>query len=309
MFRRVLAAQAATLLLLATALDASAGDIALREDVEIALEVRIVRVEESFLERLGIVCQTLPAGPSADQSGPQLKHRFLSDIEMFMFMEACQGDKRTTLMQAPKLTLANGEIRTIQLQEFQWTVSNVQVIQGPRSQSMTEPGPFGLNLAVQAVMADDQKSIGLKLAPTMVVAGSSAVPLFPITTFVTLVVEGGCAGQPFPYTQFLQQPTLTTFAAQTSVSVSIDKTVMITGLKHSLPCQYVVSREFPFLGKLPHLHRLFNKVACGQDTYDLVMLVTPRIVQRAQESGLAPNGGVCTPDATECATRGDPEMK
>ena len=38
---------------------------------------------------------------------------FLSDIQVFMFLEAAQGDQRTNVMQAPKLTLFNGQTADI----------------------------------------------------------------------------------------------------------------------------------------------------------------------------------------------------
>ena len=46
-----------------------------------------------------------------------------------MFMEAAQGDRRTNVMQAPKLTLFNGQTATINVQDSQFFVTNVQVVQ------------------------------------------------------------------------------------------------------------------------------------------------------------------------------------
>ena len=43
---------------------------------------------------------------------------FLSDIQVYMFMEAAQGDQRTNVMQAPKLTLFNGQTATITVQDY-----------------------------------------------------------------------------------------------------------------------------------------------------------------------------------------------
>src|SRR5439155_8966403 len=49
-----------------------------------------------------------PNAPGAD-GGLSLGLAFLSDIQVFMFMEAAQGDRRTNMMQAPKLTLFTGQ--------------------------------------------------------------------------------------------------------------------------------------------------------------------------------------------------------
>src|SRR5262249_40702934 len=49
-----------------------------------------------------------PNAPGAN-GGIELGLAFLSDIQVFLFMEAAQGDQRTNVMQAPKLTLFNGQ--------------------------------------------------------------------------------------------------------------------------------------------------------------------------------------------------------
>ena len=37
---------------------------------------------------------------------------FLNDIQVYLFMEAAQGDRRINVMQAPKLTVLPGEDKT-----------------------------------------------------------------------------------------------------------------------------------------------------------------------------------------------------
>ena len=45
---------------------------------------------------------------------------FLSDIQVFLFLEAAQGDTRTNVMQAPKLTLFNGQTATLNVGDTQF---------------------------------------------------------------------------------------------------------------------------------------------------------------------------------------------
>src|SRR5207253_2162156 len=54
---------------------------------------------------------------------------FLSDIEVFLFMEAAQGDQRTNVMQAPKLTMFNGQTSTITITDLEFFVTGVTVVQ------------------------------------------------------------------------------------------------------------------------------------------------------------------------------------
>ena len=47
------------------------------------------------------------------EAGLSLGLAFLSDIQVFMFLEAVQGDRRAHIMQAPKISVYNGQQATI----------------------------------------------------------------------------------------------------------------------------------------------------------------------------------------------------
>ena len=57
--------------------------------------------------------------PRHRRGGLTMGLAFLSDIQVFLFMEAVQGDTRTNVMQAPKLTLFNGQTATLAVQTTQ----------------------------------------------------------------------------------------------------------------------------------------------------------------------------------------------
>jgi type II secretory pathway component GspD/PulD (secretin) len=147
-----------------------------------------------------------------------------------------------------------------------------------------QPIPMGINLAIQAVVSADRRFVRLNIAPTMTNLASATVPLFPITTFITPVFEGGAQGQPVPFTQFIQQPTFTTVQIQTTVSVPDGGTVLLGGLKLLNEGR----NEFgpPVLGKIPYLDRLFRNVGYGKDTSSLLLMVTPRIIINTEEEFL-----------------------
>ena len=52
-------------------------------------------------------------GTLGADGGLSLGLAFLSDIQVFMFLEAAQGDRRTNVMQAPKITVFNGQTANI----------------------------------------------------------------------------------------------------------------------------------------------------------------------------------------------------
>jgi type II secretory pathway component GspD/PulD (secretin) len=118
---------------------------------------------------------------------------FLSDIQVYMFMEAAQGDRRTNVMAAPKLTLFNGQTSTITITDQQFFVSNVNVV-GFGGQivfvPVNNPVPLGVSLAIQAVVSADRRFVRLNLNPQLSNLASAIVPLFPVTTFITVRGRG-----------------------------------------------------------------------------------------------------------------------
>ena len=107
------------------------------------------------------------------------------------------------------------------------------------------------------------------------------MPLFPITTFITPVFEGGAVGQPVPFTQFIQQPAFNTITVLTTVNVPDGGTVLMGGLKRLNEGR----NEFgpPILSKIPYINRLFKNVGYGREAESLMMMVTPRIIINEEE--------------------------
>ena len=138
-----------------------------------------------------------------------------------MFMEAAQGDRRVNVMQAPKLTLFNGQTATL-------TVTDTAVLrdqragvlgeravrvrpeQHARSPARAPTDDRGLESPSRRWCRPTAASSGSTCRSTMTAQTGATVPLFPVTTFVTPVFEGGSQGLPIPFTQFLQQPAFTT---------------------------------------------------------------------------------------------------
>ena len=119
-------------------------------------------------------------------------------------------------------------------------------------------------------------------------------PLFPITTFITPVFEGGSQGQPIPFTQFLQQPAFTNLNIQTTVVCPDGGTVLLGGLKTLRESR----NEFgpPFLSKIPYLNRLFKNVGVGRDTRHIMIMVTPRIIINEEEEIFQTEGRQAIPN-------------
>src|SRR5262249_61615436 len=97
------------------------------------------------------------------------------------------------------------------------------------------------------------------------------VPLFPVTTFITPVFEGGAQGQPVPFTQFIQQPQVSTLKFGTKACVADGQTVVLGGYKTVREERQGYSP--PVLSKIPYGNRMFKKVGYSPPPMPLLGLV------------------------------------
>jgi type II secretory pathway component GspD/PulD (secretin) len=209
---------------------------------------------------------------------------FLSDIQVFLFMEAVQGDRRTNVMQAPKLTLFNGQTSTLTVADQQFFVTGVTV-QTALGQFLYSPRvttfPLGVTLTIQAVITGDRRFVRLSLAPILTQLASPIVELFPVVTPIFPQFDGSFTGQPIVFTQFIQQPIVTTVSIRTTVAVPDGGTVLMGGLKRLSEGR----NEFgpPILSKIPFIDRLYKNVGYGREAESLLIMVTPRIIINEEE--------------------------
>ena len=101
-------------------------------------------------------------------AGLQVGLAILSDIETFFFIQAAQGDERSNLLFAPKVTLFNGDTATIFDQTIRPFVLSLQPTVGAFSVGFTPQIGFipdGISLTVTAVISADRRFVRLALAP------------------------------------------------------------------------------------------------------------------------------------------------
>jgi type II secretory pathway component GspD/PulD (secretin) len=217
--------------------------------------------------------------------GMTLGLAFLSDIQVFLFMEAAQGDTRTNVMQAPKLTLFNGQTSTLTVNDQQFFVTNVIVFQ-QQGQFVffpqNTPIPTGgVNLTIQAVISADRRFVRMSLTPTLTNLGSQVVPLFPIVTPIFPLLDGTASGQPIVFTQYVQQPVFNSITVNTTVAVPDGGTILMGGLKRLSEGRSEYGP--PILSKIPYINRLFKNIGYGKETESLLIMVTPRIIIQEEE--------------------------
>lgn len=228
-------------------------------------------------------------GTLGADGGLSLGLAFLSDIQVFMFLDAAQGDRRTNVMQAPKITVFNGQTAQIAVNDQQFFLTSIQLAQANAQlffAPQNQPFPLGVTLQVTPVVSADRRFVRLNLTPSMTNLASATVPLIPLQVPVPQVFEGPgngntTTGQPTIFQMFFQQPTFSTITVNTTVNVPDGGTVLLGGLKTLSESR----NEFgpPILSKIPYLSRLFKNVGYGREGQSLMIMVTPRIIITEEE--------------------------
>jgi general secretion pathway protein D len=218
----------------------------------------------------------------------------LSDIEVFLLIQAAQGDNRTNILQAPKVTLFNGQQAFVSDTSQRPFVTSVVPVVGDfaaAQQPVIVVLNEGTSLNVQAVVSADRRFVRLTLVPFFSQIGD--VDTFTFNGRVT-TDSGTIIQDPSNPEQnvnenntrtvegtTVQLPTFAFTTVVTTVSVPDGGTVLLGGIKRLREGRN--ERGVPLLSKVPWVNRLFKNVAIGRDAQSLMMMVTPRIIIQEEE--------------------------
>ena len=253
-------------------------------------------------------------------AGLQFGLAILSDIEAFMFVRAAQGDRRSNIMFAPKLTLFNGQVGNVtSALERPFVIALLPVASSFNIgfQPIIEVIPDGVQLTVRAVVSADRRYVRLSILPVF----TNVTDVF---TFSFISGTGGGGGGGFggggggqqngggqggqggqggglgggggggggvaggiggaAGTVTVQQPVVDTVTVDTVVSVPDGGTVLLGGVKTLREGRNMAG--VPILNKIPYVSRLFKNTGVGRETESLMLMVTPRIIIQEEEEEL-----------------------
>ncbi len=236
-------------------------------------DLQIPLLQDSFTPARGLL--NLVPG-----SGSTFGIAFLSDLEVYLFMEALQGNTRANVVQAPKVTSFNGATATISNNTNTSIVTSLTPVVNAGAiafQPQIAQIQDGVTLSVTPVVTADRRYVRLTLAPQFNVV--EGVDVFSFGGGA--VGGGGLGGGSAALTTTVQQPIITTTFVSTTVTVPDGGTVLLGGVK-TLSEQRL---EFgtPVLSKLPAVNRLFRNIGIGRETNSLMLMVTPRIIILEEE--------------------------
>lgn len=219
----------------------------------------------------------------------------LSDIEAYFLIEAAQGDRRNNVLNAPKVTLFNGQQAFVADTVQQPFVMGVIPVVGEFAAAQ-QPVIVVLNegtmMTIQAVVSDDRRYVRLTVVPfftqigdvdEFTFEGSSSTTTSSSTTEDddddSNSKEESESNERSGVT--VQLPTFQFISVVTTVSVPDGGTVLLGGIKRLSEGRSEIG--VPLLSKLPYINRLFKNVAIGRETESLMMMVTPRIIIQEEE--------------------------
>jgi len=219
----------------------------------------------------------------------------LSDIEVYFLLQAAEGDRRSNVLQAPKVTLFNGQLASVADTSQRPFVTSLVPVVGDFAaahQPVIVVLSEGTSLSVQAVVSSDRRFVRLTLVPFFSQIGD--VDTFTFTGRTS--TDSGSntvdpeTGEPTGGTDneatitegtTVQLPTFSFTTVSTTVSVPDGGTVLLGGIKRLREGRNEAG--VPMLSKLPYVNRLFKNVGIGRETQSLMLMVTPRIIIQEEE--------------------------
>jgi len=269
--------------------------VGLRAPGDFTLDASVPVYQDSF----GIA---IPAfGGFNPAAGISTGFALLSDIETYFFLQAAQGCRRNSVMEAPKVVLQNGQMGSISdFTQIPFVTSVIPVVAdfAIGYQPIITTLNQGQILRVQATASNDRQHVRLTLNPTFTTLvevrsfryvgddesseetqttrgdneaiTSNLHPRESVRT--TRRAQSGIT---------IQQPITATFAVSTTVTSPDGGTVLLGGIKRLSEGR--VEAGVPILNKIPYLNRLFANTAIGRETQSIMIMVTPRIIIQEEE--------------------------
>ncbi len=234
------------------------------------------------------------AGIGVDTTPTTFGFAILSDIEAFFLIQAFQGDSRTNVLQAPKVTLFNGQQAFVSDTSQRPFVTSVIPVVGDfaaAQQPVITVLSEGTSLTVQAVVSPDRRFVRLTVVPFFSQIGDVQEFTFTGSKTTTSTSANSTGGSDTSSTSkgdtvttegtTVQLPTFNFVTVTTTVSVPDGGTVLLGGIKRLSEGRN--EHGVPVLSKIPYINRLFKNVGIGRTTSSLMMMVTPRIIIQEEE--------------------------
>jgi type II secretory pathway component GspD/PulD (secretin) len=265
------------------------------QDLEVAVEIRLVSVTQEFFDRMGKdlrvtfdpVSAVVDGGPCVaikSSEGHGLARfkgmSFLNDQQHIQFMNRVQEDPKANTMQAPKLTLMNGQRANLDVADEHTFVTDFKVVRDggqvvvlPKNETITT----GVHFQVQPVISADRRYVSMNFSAKLTDLDAE-VPVVPVTTHLVSKVDKKGKEHVVPVVQFVQQPTVKTMSVRKSFVVADGKTAILnwgTRMEETRDESGVCPA---ILEQIPYVGQLFSSSGKSQEAHVLLLLITPHVI-------------------------------
>ncbi len=205
----------------------------------------------------------------------------LSNYQLNLLLNATEINKRNTLLEAPRITLFNGQRATMVVEDVQNYVQSFTQTAGTGgfgglggtgavgTNLNVLPLTTGLSLSVQATVSSDDRYVIMTIQPSL--SQLLSLQTFNITG---QNITGGGGGNALP--GFVQLPDTQVTEVSTTVSVPDGGTLLLGGER--LTGETTIEAGVPVLSQIPIINRLFTNSSTTKDNTVLLILVRPRII-------------------------------
>lgn len=204
---------------------------------------------------------------------------FFDDIQVDFLIQATQADRRSVLLQAPRLTFTNGKVANIIVSTQTAFVADLEPIVGTSAVAFDpDPAtvPDGFTLLVGGVVSADRRfvTLALEIGFTTLV-GLESFPV-PVAVGGAEGSDGGgiAEGQ-------IQLPIQSVTRIQTGVTIPDRGTILLGGQR--IGTEVEIETGVPVLSKIPVLNRFFTNRITETEEETLIVLMKPTIVIQGEE--------------------------
>ena len=210
---------------------------------------------------------------SANEGGMVVSGVFLDAIQVGFLLRAIQADSRSTQLQAPRITMYNGQRAYISVSEvltyiadYEPMVATAAVAWDPTVAAI----PVGVTLDVRATVSADRRYVQMDLRPQL---ANAQLP------FRQVPIQA--AGFGAVATAWIELPAVRVQDLKTTVSVPDGGTLLLGGMRQFTEIE--AETGVPVLSKVPILKRLFNNRATVRQAQNLLILIKPKIIIQAEQ--------------------------
>ncbi|MGE0479091.1 MAG: type II secretion system protein GspD [Phycisphaerae bacterium] len=191
---------------------------------------------------------------------------FLDNLQVDFLIRATEANQRSTLVQAPRLMLFNGQRANVSVGRVQQYVSGVrpQLAEGVVGFTPIVAAAFGgTTLDVEGTISADRKYVTVTIRTSQL----------RDPNFSRFEVQRGFGNSPSVFITLLDQETAT---INTTVSIPDGGTVLMGGVKRVGEVE--IEAGVPILSKIPVLKRAFTNTSMVKDVQTLLILLKASIV-------------------------------